>query len=358
MLPNKLTLAFEQFEDAFTSLEQYANLVLQGEITGQTAAVLHVSLRRVDRAFRISATTLGLEEFDASPRSARLTYSVSIEDIKEKIEKGAEFIKKLITHLMQFFAQLREAYQEMMSGLIDKISAYENKIRNLVSDKPSQTEYTVPHAGRLYSGKEFVGQDLTPAKKLVEWLKNKYGPNLLKLFEDVYHTLNVYDFESGNIEDFKAQLDSNMEPKLMPNETLAWVDGKDIHVSNGFKLMFQTNNLSPDEEVVVPVRQKNELMQFISQAKDVSNTLSEFTRIDNSLNKAVDDIAKLENRRSSTMEAAMLQVQCEVYTLQTTQRLMQTGLPAVYAAIDKALNDKLALVDKELSFYSKNKEAA
>lgn len=246
----------------------------------------------------------------------------------------------------------------MMSGLIDKISAYENKIRNLVSDKPSQTEYTVPHAGRLYSGKEFVGQDLTPAKKLVEWLKNKYGPNLLKLFEDVYHTLNVYDFESGNIEDFKAQLDSNMEPKLMPNETLAWVDGKDIHVSNGFKLMFQTNNLSPDEEVVVPVRQKNELMQFISQAKDVSNTLSEFTRIDNSLNKAVDDIAKLENRRSSTMEAAMLQVQCEVYTLQTTQRLMQTGLPAVYAAIDKALNDKLALVDKELSFYSKNKEAA
>lgn len=37
---------------------------------------------------------------------------------------------------------------------------------------------------------------------------------------------------------------------------------------------------------------------------------------------------------------------------------MQTGLPAVYAAIDKALNDKLALVDKELSFYSKNKEAA
>lgn len=144
----------------------------------------------------------------------------------------------------------------------------------------------------------------------------------------------------------------------MPNETLAWVDGKDIHVSNGFKLMFQTNNLSPDEEVVVPVRQKNELMQFISQAKDVSNTLSEFTRIDNSLNKAVDDIAKLENRRSSTMEAAMLQVQCEVYTLQTTQRLMQTGLPAVYAAIDKALNDKLALVDKELSFYSKNKEAA
>lgn len=292
------------------ALEAYAGLLKQAGrdgISKQAAAFLAVGLKRCDRVISTTSLTLGMEHYDASPRSALQPAQVSLEDLREKIKAAAA---QFLEWMKGLWAKAKQFAEHLSQGIVQlehKLGQVEAKANELGSAAASKQPITVDVSKIAVNGKVSVSFN-SELNGLAVFAAATYPQAVTKYYATLSSIVEGYDVASGQADAAVEALNTAKAPldKLLSNTaTLPGNMEVDIAADGVVYGMKQSESAAdaPTEFKTVP-RTGNALKQEITKMKGVLGNLKKIKSSQDTLSagaaKLSEAVAALDKRLEGT----------------------------------------------------------
>lgn len=251
--------------DIQATLEAYAVLLHQAGSKGvshQAAAFMAVEMARIDRF--LGTPSIGLEAFDATPRSATQQTTVSLESIGEKIKAAGkkalevflELWNKLITKGEQMIEKLKGGSAKLDLAMKKVEDQLHEAVQNVADNNKTGTEYELGGSPRYYIRGKFVAHDPAVLNPLVKFAAVDYPRAALLAYRGVLETLN--SFKPGDdVDGFKTHVFEALGgiTKLKDNAAVdqPWPDGMLLAqgAEHTFGMMVDQEDVEPEANTKV-----------------------------------------------------------------------------------------------------------
>jgi hypothetical protein len=191
----------EELGEAQSTLEAYVGLLKQAGSKGiskQSAAFMAVGMKRVDRILG-DKKSLGLEAFDATPRSAASNTTVSLEDLKEKLAEAGKKIVEIFQALREKFAAWYEKFFSKTDAVLQKAVAVDKAAAAPEEEGAKGKPSSIPAHGRnvmFAKGDEL--SDMAGETAVVGWLSGTYLPAMKKFGDSLKSSIMAANADNLN----------------------------------------------------------------------------------------------------------------------------------------------------------------
>lgn len=186
----------EELAESETALEDYCTLlevgIENGGISAQSAAFMRVGLEHIERRLSLDTElTPGIEAFGGSASQMRST-TVSVEAIKDVLERTWEATKRaleaLVRAIRDFLAKATKGAGRLHKRAVD----LRKKGRDL-KGAPNKSTVTLKSTNKVFANGDYHGNDTGPVMMLAEYGMRTYLERVRKYASDVASTLSSMD---------------------------------------------------------------------------------------------------------------------------------------------------------------------
>lgn len=196
--------------DIQASIESYIELLKQAGdkgISRQSAAFMQVDLARIDKA--LGTQSLGLESFNASPRSACQQTTISLEGLGDKLKavgsKAVEIFEALWAKLMEFYGKVKE-FISPVKEKNEALAEVGKVVADLAAGKKVNPEVIAKQPIKTVTGTKLAKLLAVPTANDDSKDNTPMGPEITQEQRDKRHAEVMEQIKAANLADTDVEL--------------------------------------------------------------------------------------------------------------------------------------------------------